>query len=286
MLKLTNVIVIFFLWLNCIAVSANACEVLDDAGHTIKLLHPAKRIISLAPDLTELLFAAGAKDNIVGVVKGSDYPEGAKKIPVIANFNHVDVERVMALHPDLIVVWAESRMPDQLKSISVPLYVSHQRYITDIPRTIQRLGCLAGTEKKASVAARYFMQQYQWLQQKYSRQKTISVFYQVWPQPLVTVTRASWINEIITLCGGKNIFANLSGVTPEVSVEAVLNANPDVIIGSETRLDWRKQWRKWPSLSAVKNNRLFVIDPDLIERAGPRILNGANKMCRMIDTVR
>ncbi|MEO8400410.1 MAG: cobalamin-binding protein [Gammaproteobacteria bacterium] len=283
MLKFTYVIAIFFLWLNS---TANACEVVDDASHTIKLLSPAKRIISLAPDLTELLFAAGAKENIVGVVKGSDYPSNAKKIPVVANFNHVDVERVLALHPDLIVVWAESRMPDQLKNLSVPIYVSHLRHITDVPRTLQRLGCLAGTEKKASVAARHFIQDYQQLQRKYSRQKTISVFYQIWPEPLVTVTQASWINEIIMLCGGKNIFANLSGVTPEVSMEAVLRANPDVIIGSETKMDWRKQWRKWPLLSAVKNNRLFVIDPDWVERAGPRILNGAEEMCRMIETVR
>lgn len=265
---------------------APACVVMDDEKQTITLTHPAQRIISLAPDLTELLFAAGAGQSIVGVMRGSDYPPLAKKIPIVASFDQIDVEHIAMLHPDLIVVWAESHIPEQLKKLGVPIYFSHQHRLQDIPRTLQRFGCLAGTQPIAATAVEKFLQHYQQLQKTYARQKTVNVFYQVWPQPLITITEKSWINEVISLCGGKNIFAELRGVAPEINIEAVIKANPDVIISNESRDAWKAKWREWPELTAVKQNDLFSLDPDLIERAGPRVLNGAEKMCKMIAVVR
>lgn len=263
-----------------------ACEVTDDAGNKIKLTKPAQRIISLTPDLTEILFAAGAGKHIVGVMQGSDYPAMAKKTPIIASYNSVDTERMLTLQPDLIVVWAEGNLGHALKKFNIPIYYSHQKKLTDVPSTLQRLGCLAGTQKIADQAAKKVTQDYQVLQKNYSHKKIVTVFYQVWQQPLITVTKDSWINDVITLCGGKNIFANLKGASPQVNLEEVIIANPEVIVGTKSKQDWQHFWLQWPQLRAVKNDHIFVLDPNLIERASPRLLEGALEMCKFLDAAR
>lgn len=263
-----------------------ACEVTDDAGNKIKLTKTAHRIISLAPDLTEILFAAGAGNHIVGVMRGSDYPVAAKKIPIIASYNSVDTERMLTLQPDLIVVWAEGNLSHALKKFNIPIYYSHQKKLTDIPSTLRRLGCLAGTQKTADQAATKYTQDYQVLQKNYANKKIINVFYQVWQQPLITVTKESWINEVIALCGGKNIFANLKGTSPQVNLEEVIIANPDVIVGTKSKLDWQHFWSQWQQVRAVKHHHVFALDPNLIERASPRLLEGAMEMCKSLDSAR
>lgn len=275
-------------FLLCISFSAagEACEVIDDAGHRIKLAHSAQRIVSLAPDLTEILFATGAGKQIVGVMQNSDYPPTAKKIPIVASYNSVDLEKIVTLHPDLIVLWSEGKLAESLRKLNIPIYVSHQKKITDIPNTLFRLGCLAGTEKAADAAALKFTQHYHQLEKKYAQKKKITVFYQVWSEPLMTVSEASWINDVITLCGGRNIFANLKGAAPVVSLETVLTMNPEVIIAAGKKQDWKKLWDKWPRLLAVKKQQLFTLTPDLIERASPRILEGAEEMCKVIEVAR
>ena len=287
-MKVLVKIVIFCLCLFFIF-PAFACEVIDDAGHVVHLNHPAKRIISLAPDLTELLFAAGAGPSIVGVMQGSDYPAAAKKIPLVASYNRLNSEAVLALHPDLVVAWAggsSAAQLQQLKTMGIPVFLSHQHDLTDIPKTLQKLGCLAGTETTANRAAADFLQRYQDLQHRYSHLKTIAVFYEMWPHPLITVNKDSWINQIIVLCGGENIFASARGVAPQVSMEAVLATNPTVIISTATTADWEEIWQTWPQLSAVKNQFIYPIAPDWLERAGPRLLNGAAAVCADIDHAR
>lgn len=248
---------------------------MDDAGNVIKLAHPAQRIISLAPDLTEILFAAGAGNKIVGTVQGSDFPTQAQKIPVVATFNGADLEKILALSPDLIVVWSEGSLARSLQKLGIPVFLSHQTKLTDIPRTIKRLGCLAGTEKTADHAAMKFMQKYTELQKKFSHKKNTTVFFEIWPKPLITVSKHNWINDAIELCGGKNIFADLNTSAPEVNMEAVFIADPDIIFGTE------KFWQEWPQLKAVKLHHVFEINSDQIERAGPRILEGVEIMCNL-----
>jgi iron complex transport system substrate-binding protein len=263
---------VFLLFLILVSHTVLACEVIDDAGQTIHLNHPAQRIISLAPDITEIVFSIGAGKNIVGVMRGSDYPLQAKKIPIVASYNNVDTEAILALHPDLIIRWSDDHASEQLKKLAIPVYVSHQKNILDIPETMRRLGCLTGTEKNAEKTATQFFQQYQKIKSKYSHKKTVTVFYQVWPKPLMTITKTSWINEVITLCGGKNIFENLHGAAPQVSLESVIVANPDVIIGSHVE-NWQRK-------------HVYQIDTDLIERAGPRLLNGVENLCMLLDDAR
>jgi iron complex transport system substrate-binding protein len=265
---------------------AFANDIVDDAGNKIKLTHPAQRVISLAPDLTEILFAIGAGTKIIGVVSGSDYPSAAKNIPVVASYNSIDIEKIRLLHPDFIVAWAETRYLTQLKKLKVPIYLSHQYKLMDVATTLQKLGSLLGTEKKANESAEKYLEQYQALKEKYANQKKLMVFYQVWPNPLMTITKNSWINEAISLCGGENIFANLYGVAPEVNVEAVIAANPDVIIGTDAANDGMRQWQAWHELNAIKNHNTYFIHADLIERAGPRILDGVLEVCQSLSLAR
>jgi iron complex transport system substrate-binding protein len=277
--------IVFFLTLNH---NVFACELIDDEGNVIKLIRPAERIVSLAPDLTEILFAADAGDKLVGVVQGSDYPVAAKKIPIVATYNSIDLEKVLALHSDLIIAWTETSYLSQLKKLGIPIYLSHQKKLTDIANTLKKFGCLAGTEKYADAAADAFLERYQALQKKYRHSKPLTVFYQVWPIPLITITKNSWINEVISVCGGQNIFADLKGIAPEVSLEAVIAANPDVIIGTRSvqnslASEPLQQWQHWSQLAAVQSKRLFTIDPDLIERASPRVLDGVERICGFLS---
>lgn len=275
-----------FLWSYFSA--ANACVVVDDLGNTVKLSKPAERIISLAPDLTEILFTAGAGSQIVGVMQGSDFPENAKKIPVIASYNSVNSEAILALHPDLIVAWAGGDSQQQLevlKRLGIPIFLSYQKDIKDIPHTLQRLGCLAGTEQIATTEAKRFSQRMQMLEKKYKNKKNVSVFYLLASHPLLTVNRQSWINQIITLCGGRNIFAEGIGVTPQVNMEAVIKKNPLVIISTQ-KTGWQLDWQAWPQMDAVRLQHLFSIEPDWMERAGPRLLDGAEIFCRDVEISR
>jgi iron complex transport system substrate-binding protein len=263
-----------------------ACEIVDDAGDKIKLAHPAQRLISLAPDLTEILFTIGAGPKIVGIVSGSDYPLDAQTIPIVATYNSIDTETILTLHPDLIVVWAETRYLAQLKKLGIPIYLSHQHTLTDVASTMKKLGCLAGTEKTANPSAEKYLKRYQALQARYAGQKKLTVFYQVWPRPLMTITKNSWINEVISLCGGMNVFEKLHGTAPEINVEAVIAANPDIIVGTYSAKEGLHQWQAWPELKAIKHKNIDFIHADLIERAGPRILDGAEEMCRIISIAR
>jgi iron complex transport system substrate-binding protein len=251
-----------------------ACDVIDDSGQRIHIPQPAQRIISLAPDSTEILFSIGAGQQIVGVVKGSDYPAQALKIPIVANYNSVNIEAIAALHPDLIVTWADNHFSQQLKKLAVPVYFSQPKKITDIPKTMQRLACLTGHEVEAKKVTADFLRELNNLTFYSAHRKPVSVFYQVWSRPLMTISRESWINQIITLCGGKNIFADLKGAAPQVNIEAVIAANPQVILGEGV-----ENWQKWPQLTAVRNHRVYSVHPDWVDRAGPRILLGVREIC-------
>ncbi len=258
-----------------------SCSVTDDHGQHIVLAQPAKRIVSLAPDLTETLFAIGAGKQIVGVMQGSDYPDETKKIPIVAQYNSLNSEEIALLKPDLIVAWTEVPFVSQLKKTGVPVYLSEPKKIMDIPATMRRLACLTGHAQQGDQQALLFQHQYEKMRQQFQAKEMMSVFYQVWSKPLITVSQQSWINEIIILCGGKNIFANVYGAAPQVEIEAVLANNPQVILGNDVN-----NWSHWGSISAVKQHHYYAIHADWVERAGPRILNGIDEICNKINGVR
>lgn len=265
-----------------------ACTVTDDAGTLIHLNQAAKRIISLAPDITENLFAIGAGDHLVGVVSGSDYPEKARRILQVGSYRGLDLERIISLHPDLIVTWryAFSRQLAILKKAGIPIYMTEPRKLEDIPKTMQSLGCLTATAKQAKQAARAYSNRLLALKKQYQTPQHLSVFYQIGAYSLFTINKDSWINQALNLCGGKNIFANAKTVSPAVSLEAVVLANPDVIISDAEKTNWQKRWAAWPSISAVKHHALFTVSPDLVDRAGPRLLEGVVQVCESLQRAR
>ncbi|HSW70794.1 MAG TPA: cobalamin-binding protein [Gammaproteobacteria bacterium] len=266
-----------------------ACIVRDDAGNLVYLPRPAERIITLSPDLAELAFALHAGQSVVGVIEGSTYPAAAQKIPRVGDYQSLDFERILVLHPDLILAWGEShgRQIESLKRLSIPVFISHTHHLREIPYTLRRLACLMGKEKEASLLAEHFLVHYQRIKQKYHKSFPIRVFYQLASHPLITLNQTSWISEAIALCGGRNIFASTGLTTPfkqtafAVSREAVVERDPELII-ADLPFNWQESWLAWPSVSAVKNHHLVSLPPDLLERPGPRILEGVEELCRIM----
>lgn len=273
-----------------------ALSVTDDAGAVVTLDAPAQRIVSLAPHTTELLFAAGGGARIVGAVSYSDYPPQAQTIPRVGDNKALDLERIVALKPDLIVVWRHGnalQQLDRLRDLRVPLYSSDPRKLDDIPATIDKLGTLLGTSSVAARASSAFQRDIANLRTRYANRPTVNVFYQVWDNPLMTLNGDNVVNEVIDLCGGRNVFADLKPLVPTVSTEAVLAANPEAIVtakAGETRpahpLPTLDTWRKWPSMTAVARGNLFGIDGDLINRPTPRLALGAAALCEDLEVAR
>jgi iron complex transport system substrate-binding protein len=270
--------------------------VTDDTGAAVTLPAPAERVISLAPHVTELLYAAGGGAKIVGAVSYSDYPPEAKQLPRVGDNKALDLERIVALKPDLIVVWRHGnaqRQLDRLRELHIPLFFSEPHRLDQIAASLTKLGQLLGTSSTADAAAAAFRQEIADLHARYAKRQPVSVFYQVWDQPLMTLNSEHMVSDVIELCGGRNVFAALQPLVPTVSTEAVLAANPEAIVTAapgatrpDTTLPQLGAWRAWPRLSAVANNNLFAIDGDLINRPAPRIAQGAKQLCEDLDIAR
>lgn len=270
---------------------AQPIDVSDDDGQLVRLSQPAQRIISLAPSMTELLFSLGAGDRVVGVMDFSNYPPEARDLPVIGRFDMLDMERIVALQPDLIVAWRSGnprRSLQQLKDLGFTVYVAEPDSLSSIAGHLSRLGKLSGLTTEAEVLQQYVESELAALQQRYNNRETVKVFYQVWHSPIISVGGAELINDMIRLCGGDNIFKQLP-VGPKVNLEDVLVRNPQVIIASGSNDDdpsWLNDWLQWPDLQAVANQHLYAIPADLVQRHSLRALQGAALMCEHIDQAR
>jgi len=284
-----------WLWMFALfTVTAAQAEIVvtDDTGATLRLKAPAQRIVSLAPHVTETLFAAGAGGKLVGAVVYSDYPAAARNIPRIGGFSKLDLEAIAALKPDLAIGWASGNSPahiEKLRALGIPVFLVQPERIDDVAKSIERYGELAATQTLARAAAADFRQRLADLRGKYEARPKVRTFYQIWKQPLMTVGGRQVITDVIRLCGGKNVFADLKPLAPKVTVEAVLAANPEAIIASgmsEARPEWLDDWRQWRTLTAVKRDNLFFIPPDLIQRHTPRLVEGAERLCAQLETAR
>lgn len=267
-------------------------SVVDATGRSVRLEQPARRIVSLAPHLTEQLFAAGAGAFVVGVPSYSDYPPEAKRLPVIGRYSQFDPEAVAARRPDLVVAWqggSSSAALERLRSLGIPIYIDNARTFEDIALTLENLGELAGTRAVAKPAADQFRQRLAGLETRYKKGSRVRVFYEIWHQPLMTINREHSINAVIRLCGGENVFASLSTLTPTITTEQVLAVNPDLIIASgmdEARPEWLDNWRHWPELKATQTDNLQFVPPDILQRPTLRLLDGAAMMCEKIAQTR
>lgn len=281
------------LWLAANAIDARAAvSVVDDSGMTITLAQPARRIVSLAPHVTELLYAAGAGTHVVGAVEYSDYPDAAKAVRRIGGYAAFDLEAIVALQPDLVVGWGSGnpvRQLNTLRALGLTLYITEPRRIEDVPAHIERLGQLAGTHRMARTVAADFRARYARLRLRYAERPPVTMFYQIWDRPLMTVNGAHIISDVMRACGGRNIFATLGPLASAVDIEAVLAADPEAIVVSgmaAAKPAHIGEWRRWPMLRAVKKDNLFFIHPDILQRHTPRLLQGAEQMCADLEIAR
>lgn len=266
--------------------------VTDDLAREVCLEAPAERIIALSPSLTELAYAAGAGEALVGAVSFSDYPPEAEALPRVGSYNRLDIEAILALEPDLVLAWnggSPQTQLDQLSALGLPVYYSDAQDFAAIAYTIERLGQLSGQQSQANSEAQRVRDGVATLEQRYKDAAPVSVFYQIWEKPLMTINGEHWISRSLTLCGGVNQFADADALVPRPSIENVLAGDPEAIITGglgEPESEWLDSWQRFTQLSAVQHDNLLVIDPDLVHRATPRLLEGTRQLCELLDDVR
>jgi iron complex transport system substrate-binding protein len=278
----------------CLACAAHAAvRVVDDTGHPVVLAAPAQRVISLGPHLTELAYAAGGGSALVGVIRYSDFPPAAKALPIVGDATVVDFERIVQLKPDLVLVWGSGlneRHKARLRSLGLSVYESEIRHAQGIPDTLRRLGALLGHADVAEAAAHRFEVQWRLLADRYQGKPAVRVFWQLWHEPLMTINRAHLISEAMRTCGGVNVFADLPLLTPSVSWEAALAADPQLIATAGRQADAARDFAAWQRLTrdfgTARQPSFASIDGDLIGRMGPRFVDGAAALCEAIDKVR
>jgi iron complex transport system substrate-binding protein len=275
-----------------VAVPARAAvRVVDDTGATVALAAPATRIITLAPHAAELVYAAGAGGRVVGVMKGSDYPPAVARLPIIGDVAALDLEKIVMLAPDLIVTWPWTT-PAQvawLRARGVAVFEADAHTIDGIATDIERIGALTGTDAAARAAATRFRTRVAQLARDARDGVPLRVFYQLSGVPLFTLGGRHLVSQAIARCGGENIFAGLTIPAPQVSVEAVLAANPQAIIAGTDdarRPAWLDDWSRWPALDAVRHHALFVVDANLLHRPGPRFVDGIAQLCGTLEKAR
>ncbi len=274
--------------------SANtyAITVTDSLNRRVTLAQPAKRIIALAPHIVENIYSAGAGNNIVGAVDYCDYPKAALKIERVGAINSVSLEKIIALKPDLVIVWTTgngAKVLNQLTRLGLPVYASDPKNFTEIAQSIRDFGVLTGKTNIANTAANQLDKQVNQLTIKYADKSKVPVFYQVWSKPILSLNNKQAIGDVIALCGGTNIFGQAKATVPKVSVESVISLNPTVMIATQKPKDTRfvlDIWKKHPTITAVKQEHLYYIHPDIISRHSARLIQGATQVCEHIDKAR
>ncbi len=274
-----------------LALNASAAmTVNDDDGKPVTVQKPALRVISLAPHVTEMVYAAGGGERLVAAVEYSDYPEAAKRLPRVGSNRQIDMERVAALKPDLIVVWmhgSSERQIDQIRALGIPIFHSEPKKLDDIASNLQRIGKLMGTEAVAEPAAAALRARLAALSAQYASRSPVRMFYQFWNKPLYTLNGDHIISDAARICGAQNVFARLKVTAPVVDVEAVLQEDPEAIISGSTAADGGlDMWQATPGMTAVKRGNLFRVDGNLLNRSGPRMIDGAAALCEKLELAR
>ena len=248
------------------------------------------RIVTLAPNLTELVFAAGAGDSLVGVSAYSDYPPAAHDLPIVSDAFTVDQEQLILLKPDLLLAWQSgtpAHVVDELRATGFNIEAIATRGLDDIPAALERIGRLTGNDETAREAANHFRESLDRLRRQHENAAEISVFYQITARPLYTVNREHFIAEIISLCGGRNIFADLSELAPSVSVEAVIDRNPEVLMAASDSGDKPfADWQRWGKLAANRYGNHFIVGSAEIGRATPRLVEATGQVCEALGSAR
>jgi len=271
------------------ALAAAPVSVVDDSGTRIDLLQPARRVIALSPALTELAFAAGGGDRLVGIDTASDYPAASRSVPRVGNAAGIDLERIIALRPDLVLAWFSGNKPTdvaRLRQLSIPVFLSEPRTLDDVPRSLRVMGMLLGSESAASAQAIAFDRRAAALRAGYAELRAVSVFVEIWHQPLMTVNGKHLVSDVLRACGARNIFAELQALAGPVSLERLLASNPDAILSATGFEEDVALWQRLRSLGAVRNAHVLKVDPDHLTRATPRILDAVEQICEWLARTR
>lgn len=249
-----------------------------------------KRIISLAPHATELAFSAGLGDKLVAVSEYSDYPAQALKLEKVANYQGLNIERILTLKPDLVIAWPAgnpAKELDKLKQLGLRIYTTKTQKLDDIANNIEALSQFSDDPSIGQQAARDFRQSLLTLKQSYGSQSKVRYFYQLSEKPIITLAKGSWPSEVFEFCGGENIFANSASPYPQVGIEQVLLAKPDVIFTSEHAIKNGTMWQKWQQqLPAVQNGFVWALTSDWLNRPTPRTLQAIEEVCEYFSVVR
>jgi iron complex transport system substrate-binding protein len=263
----------------------------DDRGHDVRLSHFSHRIISLSPSITELVYAAGAGDKLVGADLYSNYPDAVKSIPRIGDASNLDLERIVALKPDLVIAWRSgSAAADirRLERLGLNVAAIEASRLEDVPRLLRMIGKWAGTSTQAESAARIYENELGYIRRSYADREKISVVQLIWRQPLMTVNGNHIISDVINICGGMNAFASVPTLTPVIGMENLLEAHPQAILSSISPQFEEREIRSDGRIggNATEGGRVIFVHPDLIHRQSPRILQAARKVCEGLEKVR
>ena len=272
----------------CLLELAGASELsaIDDSGTKISLQSPATRIIAMSPDLTEVVFELGAGHRLVGAGEYSNYPPEASGITRVNSSASANFELIISLEPDLVLVWKTgngARTISRLRDLGLPVFVVQTQRVADIPALYQRLGILLDQKAVATQLAEKFLHEIDVIRQSINSQPEITVFYEIWDDPLMTLSGQHMVSDAISICGGKNIFEDMVPIAPVVSLESVVAADPQVIITSgsiEGLQNWRSRWARWGGMTAVENQHLFMVAPDLLLRQTGRLIEGIRSLCQ------
>lgn len=268
-----------------------AVQITDDRGVPIELRSRPVRIVTLSPHLAEIAFAAGAGSRLAAVARYSDYPDAVTRLPQIGDAAHVDVERILALKPDLILAWASGNPRadvERLDRLGFPVFVTEPRTLADIPRLVRLVGELAGTQAAAEAAAARLERELANLRARYGTAAPVRVFYEIWHRPVLTINGSHLISDVIRLCGGENVFATARLLTLSVSLEAIAAARPQVILGGSSAVRPQQFAAEWQDtrVAALRELPVRYVPPDLIQRQSPRIVQGARAVCEHLEEIR
>jgi iron complex transport system substrate-binding protein len=287
--------------LPALAPAVAATAQVDDGGRSIVLERTPQRVVALAPSLTELVYAVGAGASLVATDTSSDHPPEVRTLPRVGDAQRVDLERIVALKPDLVLAWRHGNPGGQiarLEALGLKVFQLEPRRLAEVPRALERVGRLLGRAAEGAAAARRLEASLESLRARHAAAAPVAVFHQVWRDPLMTLNGEHLVSDILALCGGRNVFAALGPLVPTVSMESAVAAAPQVILTTRERDDGgptlRREpqhpdfaaWRRFASVPAVRGGWMFTLSGDTLHRQGPRIDQGAADVCAALDQVR
>ncbi|MDN3406190.1 MULTISPECIES: cobalamin-binding protein [unclassified Pseudoalteromonas] len=250
------------------------------------------RIVALAPHIVENLYAIGAGDLIVGTLDYADYPKEATKIERIGGYNGISIEKLLMLKPDMVIAWKSGNQAEdlaQIKRLGIELYLSDPSSIEGVASEILKLGQITGHIEQSKQVAETFTAKLNAIKVTQKDKTTLTGFYQLWPEPMMTVSKNTWINQLIETCQVTNVFANSDTDYPQISIENVIVTKPQVIIipdEKSKRVMPTVNWQQWPEIPAVKYEQFISVNADLLHRFTPRMLDGLAQMCDKVDISR